>query len=261
MSGSVIAPIDLGPMSSRVLHHAAGFSRLLHADLRIMHITPDTSPDERERVIDFCTRVAPYEFNVEDAQVVVRPGRVSETICREAARDRASLIVVGSRGQGGLAHLLLGSSSEAVLRRASAPVLLVPPNDIEIVSLADRPMLTSGPILAAVDLSEASERQLMLAGRLAGIGCQPLLLMTVAPARLSDVQAVETLKEQAAAVGVTPRAALVRRGEVADAISQCAMDQGAGLVVMGLRARGRPGTIATAVLKSNRAFVLAVPGH
>ena len=261
MSGSVIAPIDLGPMSSRVLHHAAGFSRLLQADLRIMHVTADTSPDERDRVVEFCARVAPYEFNVDDAQVVIRPGKVSETICREAARDQASLIVVGSRGHGGVAKLLLGSSSEAVLRRASAPVLLVPPNDVEIVSLDDRPQLTSGPILAAIDLSEASERQLMLAGRLAGIGCQPLVLMTVAPARLSDFKAAAMLRDRAAAAGVTAGATLVRRGDVAAEISRCALAEGAGLVVMGLRARGRPGTIASAVLKTNRAFVLAVPAH
>jgi nucleotide-binding universal stress UspA family protein len=261
MSGSVIAPIDLGPMSLRVLHHAAGFARLLQADLRIVHITTGTSPEERGRVIEFCTRVAPYQFNVDDAQVVVRPGKVSETICREAARDQASLIVVGARSHGGVAKFLLGSSSEAVLRRTSAPVLLVPPNDIEIVSLADRAALTSGPILAAVDLSETSERQLMLAGRLAGIGRQPLLLATIAPPRLSDFQAVTMLNERAEAIGVRPAATIVRRGDVAAELSCCALTEGAGLVVMGLRARGRPGAIATAVLKANRAFVLAVPGR
>ena len=262
MSGAIIAPVDLGPMSTRVLHHAAGFSRLLQADLRIMHVSSDTSATERERVIEFCARAAPYELDVEEAQVVVRCGQVSEVICREAAREQASMIVVGSRGHAGLTKLLLGSSSEAVLRRASAPVLLVPPTDIDIVGIADRPTLTSGPILVAIDLSESSERQLLLAGRLAGLGGQPLLLMTVAPARLSDQQAAAMLKDCARAVGVTPMATIVRRGNVAEEISQCALIEGAGLVVMGLRARarGRPGGIAAAVLKTNRAFVLAVPG-
>jgi hypothetical protein len=54
----------------------------------------------------------------------------------------------------------------------------------------------------------------------------------------------------------------VRRGDIPGEISRCALTEGSGLVVMGLRPRprGTPGTIASAVLKTNRAFVLAVPG-
>lgn len=59
-----------------------------------------------------------------------------------------------------------------------------------------------------------------------------------------------------------PTAMIVRRGVVADEIARCASTEGAGLVVMGLRAspRCQPGGIATAVLKTKKAFVLAVPG-
>jgi hypothetical protein len=58
-------------------------------------------------------------------------------------------------------------------------------------------------------------------------------------------------------------AVIVRRGKVAEEISRCALKERAGLVVMGLRdrPRGQPGAIATAVLRTKRAFVLAVPGR
>ena len=51
------------------------------------------------------------------------------------------------------------------------------------------------------------------------------------------------------------------RGGVAEEISRCAKTEDAGLVVMGLRqnTEGRPGVIASAVLDTGRAFVLAVP--
>ncbi len=70
------------------------------------------------------------------------------------------------------------------------------------------------------------------------------------------------LRERAHNSPRKPRATIVRRGSaIAEEISSCARAEGAGLVVMGLRPKGRgqPGAIASAVLASRRAFVLAVP--
>lgn len=262
MSGTVVAAIDLGPYSGRVLRHAAGFARLLSAPLKIVHVTGDVSPDAHQRVLDFCARHAPYEIDLDEVDVVLRSGHVSEAVDREAVRSGASLMVVGARGHGRIARLLLGSSSEALLKSAPAPVLLVPPVDLDIVDIADRVTLTSGPILAAVDLADSSDAQLKAAAQLAELAKQPLLLMTVAPRRLSDHEAGVMLRERAHELQLKPYAAIVRRGDIADEISKCAVQEGAGLVVMGLRPKGRgqPGAIASAVLKTHRAFVLAVPG-
>jgi hypothetical protein len=59
-----------------------------------------------------------------------------------------------------------------------------------------------------------------------------------------------------------PAAMIVRRGAVAQEIARCAEAEGAGLVVMGLHAtpQCRPGSIVSAVMKTGKAFVLAVPG-
>ena len=260
----ILCSVDLGPLTGRVLYHAVGLSRLLGAGLRILHVSSEEPTEQlRDRVVAECQQAAPYEVEINDEAVRVVTGRVSEAIQREALRHGATLIIIGSRGHGGLARLLLGSTSEALLGIARTPVLLVPLADYDIVSLGDRPALTCGPVLAAVDLAVPGDHQLVQASQLAHLASQPLLLMTVARSEVSDHDAAAQLRERAHGLGpVKPKSLIVRRGDVAEEISRCAVAEGAGLVVMGLREppRGRPGIVASAVLKTGRAFVLAVPG-
>lgn len=69
-------------------------------------------------------RLKIWQEKYPDVQVErrVEVGRPSERLLDLA--DRAQLIVVGSRGRGGLAGLLLGSTSQTVLSRALCPVLV-----------------------------------------------------------------------------------------------------------------------------------------
>lgn len=262
MTNCVLAAIDLGPSSARVLRHAAGFARVFAVPLQVLHVSPDATPEQAQRLLDFCVKNGPYEVDFTPNDVVVRSGLVSEAIYREAVRQNAQLVVMGSSGSRGLARWVLGSTTEMILREAPAPVLLVPPIDLDIVNITDRATLTCGPVLAAVDLAEASDHQLRLAGDMADRAGQPLLLLTVPPRGIDDHEAGAMLRERGREAPTKPYAMIVRRGGVAEEISRCALSEGAGLVVMGLRAhgRGRPGAIASAVLEYNRAFVLAVPG-
>lgn len=257
---AVIAAIDLGPSSPRVLYHAAGFARLLSCRLKVLHVN-GASSDSRAQVLDYCRRYGAYEIDLEDDDVIVASGIVSDTIGRESLRESAQLVVVGSRGHTAVTKLILGSTSDAVLRGTPIPALVVPPIDLDIVDIADRVSLRCGPIIAAVDLGDASDRHLQIASLLARLSRQPLILMTAAPQRIDDHEAGAMLRERAHRLDPKPHAMIVRRGDVAEEIARCVLTEGSGLVVMGVRARSRgtPGAIASAVLKTNRTFVLAVP--
>lgn len=253
----VLCAVDLGSLTPRLLLHAAGMARLMSAELRVVHVAGDASSAQHERVMTECLRHVPYEVALEPEQVVVRTGRVSDAIHREARRRRTVLVVIGSHGRRGLARLL-GSTSAAVLKGAAVPVLIVPPGDVDIISVGDRMRLSCGPVLAAVDLAVPSEEQLQIAGEMAVLAGQPLMMLTVARSRTTDHAASSELRDRAHLMPIKPHAMIVRRGAVATAVADCARTEGAGLVVMGI-SRGRPGAIAAALMRTGRAFVLAVP--
>lgn len=262
MSPLVLCAVDLGPASPRVLLHAAGFAAVLGAGLKVLHIASDTLPETQRRVADECLGMAPYQAMFGESDVLVRLGPVAEAIHREALEHGATLLVIGSGSHTSLLKLLMGSTCDAILRTTRINTLLVPPNEFDIVSVITDIALTSGPVLAAIDLAEDCRHQLEAASRLAGIAGQPLLIMTVASSPMSDHDASQELRSRAHDLSpVKPTSLIVRRGGVAEEISRCAVAEEAGLVVMGLRqnTRGRPGVTAQAVLDTGRAFVLAVP--
>ena len=53
-------------------------------------------------------------------------GRPENEIVARANATHADLIVMGTHGRSGLAHALLGSVAERVVRHTSCPVLIIP---------------------------------------------------------------------------------------------------------------------------------------
>lgn len=64
---------------------------------------------------------ARYEFRV---------GNMANQILEVARAENASLIVIGSHGKGPIREALLGSVSDAVVRRSPVPVLVVKPRAV-----------------------------------------------------------------------------------------------------------------------------------
>ena len=109
-----------------LFHAAAPISPLAFPDSvylpELRRLEAGMLADAEKRMSEFVGQKGSSAVVVETRVVVGEP--VSE-ICQAAGREQADLIIMGSHGRTGLAHVLLGSVAERVIRHASCPVLIV----------------------------------------------------------------------------------------------------------------------------------------
>jgi nucleotide-binding universal stress UspA family protein len=129
----ILVATDFSDDSAHALEHAKELARrfgsqiVLHAD-EMLAVVPGSNlaVERRNAAQEQLDRIA-KELNDRELSTVsvLRPGFASEEIVK-LARDRVvDLIVMGTHGLTGIAHLLLGSVAEHVVRHAPCPVLTV----------------------------------------------------------------------------------------------------------------------------------------
>jgi nucleotide-binding universal stress UspA family protein len=161
----ILCPIDFSPGSEEVLAKAAALARYHEATLTVLHVASRApvpagpTPGRRQPLRElWLQRLRAFTGLLREAQegvaIAVREGEPVRRILEEAEVGRADLIVMGTRGRSGVSRLLLGSVAEAVLRRASCPVLTVPRPALDRSVPSNRPSF--GRILCPIDFSETS---------------------------------------------------------------------------------------------------------
>ncbi len=173
----ILCPVDLSDVSRHAIEHAAVLARWYQARITALHVrNPVVIPSA-----DF-TAVGPVRFpltedEIEEARaqvvaclepargldtdVIVEHGQPVDRILERATALPADLIVIGTHGAGGFQHLVLGSITEKVLRKATCPVLTVPPHARATSKLPFK------RILCPVDFSDSSLASLDFAFSLA----------------------------------------------------------------------------------------------
>lgn len=135
----VVVGIDGSPTSEKAVAAAFEAAALREAPLNAVHSWLDTvlqpaamamldrNAVQLEEQAILAERLAGWEQDFPDVEVrraVVEDQPAHALI---TASGDAQLVVVGTRGRGGVAGLLLGSVSHALLHHAQCPVLVVPP--------------------------------------------------------------------------------------------------------------------------------------
>ena len=140
----VLCPVDFSPASTRALGLALSMAQDHGAELTVLHVVEAVEEDElenglpaavrahvdgltrtaRERLLAAVPRDAHARCTIRE---VVRYGRATHAIPLEAGERAADLIVLGAHGHRGLALLGIGSTTHAVVCRATCPVLTTRP--------------------------------------------------------------------------------------------------------------------------------------
>ena len=137
----VLVPIDFSATADRALEYAIALGQQLQARLTLLHVldlTPVTmdemAPGMTATYLDDLETDAQHLLQASrervqraglQAESLLVQGTPTQTIVDTAGEQGVDLIIMGTHGRTGLAHVFLGSVAEHVVRQGPCPVLVV----------------------------------------------------------------------------------------------------------------------------------------
>ena len=140
MIKKILLPTDGSEHAEKTIHFAIDMAKSLGASLDVMYAYQPApflrkraaammeeyrnilEEDAKEVVTDVANRLKTEGLTV---TAVVVEGPAAEAILRAADEIKPDLIIMGSRGEGGFADMLLGGVAEHVIHYSKVPVLVV----------------------------------------------------------------------------------------------------------------------------------------
>ena len=138
----ILVATDFSGPSVGAVRYALKFAAQFEVQLLLLHVLHDpaeapgfySSKKAGKKVLRNMEEAASEMMNefvekhFKDFKKVVAkiiPGLPAEEIVRLAEKEKAEMIVIGTRGHSGLKRLMIGSVTDRVIREASCPVLTV----------------------------------------------------------------------------------------------------------------------------------------
>lgn len=189
----ILFPTDFSPASRSALDHALLWAEMFHAELVLLHVlalrtadpfhpehhfpTPEELESRLRRLADseMARFAEPHRDKPLEIRELVRQSlEIERGILELAEEEEADLLVVGTHGRRGAAHLLIGSVAAELLRRSLRPMLVVS-------ARGERPAGRLRRILAPTDFSPPARHAIEHARELAAATAATLELFHVLP--------------------------------------------------------------------------------
>jgi nucleotide-binding universal stress UspA family protein len=139
----ILCAVDFSDNAQRALANASDYARTFSADLHVIHSIPSHSIKSRWAIWEGTEKVDIDQFDMQmqaeaeselsrmieksgiQHSAEVLHGNPAETISARAEEGGYDLVVMGARGLSYIQGLLIGSTTESVLRSSPCPVLIV----------------------------------------------------------------------------------------------------------------------------------------
>jgi universal stress protein A len=141
----ILLATDGSEDSARARNAAVDLARETSSELHVVHVgllspwaVPDTLSDaqfgrlrqQAQQVLDSEVEKI-QQAGGTIADVHLKMGRADVEVVRLSQQIGAGLLVIGNRGQGTIARILLGSDAESIVRHAPCPVMVVREDESE----------------------------------------------------------------------------------------------------------------------------------
>lgn len=148
----ILVPTDFSATSAAAVKYGVALAEAFGAQLHLLHVLEPPAPwlageiamvsapvDEAELRRSAETELTGLLTRDEHARlravVATATGAPFAEIVRYAGREQIDLVVMGTHGRGAMAHLLIGSVAENVVRKAPCPVLTIPTRGHDFVTI------------------------------------------------------------------------------------------------------------------------------
>lgn len=289
---NILAAVDFSLASDQAVRYALSLADRFEARLTLAHVVPssavanyafpvETFQSERQAYEQARKRL-PESISAEDhdrirLRSIVKTGDVRDELMHILAEEKADLLVMGTHGRRGVERLLIGSTTESMLRRSPTPVLTV-----SVPRPADVPKQSFRQILYATDYSENAKTGFHYALELSrSFGAELVVLHVldrlelwgseligqlpdaITHVREASVRQMEKLIASEPSSGRTARVAVIE-GAPHHEIVDYADRTGADLIVLNIQSksfleRAMLGSTAERVIRLSHVPVLAVP--
>ena len=139
----ILVPVDFSDCSKKALQYAIPFTRQFGAELVLLSViepypaVPEMAPTDFETIDDTRRHLETLRRTIPEmvhARTLLRTGSPAAEIVAAAGDLGIDLIIIATHGRKGLTRMMLGSTTEKVVRHASCPVLIVREAEHEFIS-------------------------------------------------------------------------------------------------------------------------------
>lgn len=140
----ILCPTDFSDTSKKALDYAIQFAKVFDAELEVLHVQLDEAQvvafylpeatlknvkkeledSTKQQLEDFCNTLGHDLEEISYTKKIIK-GVPHIEIIEEAKLADIDMIVIGTHGRSGFEHVLFGSTTEKVIRKAPCPVLTV----------------------------------------------------------------------------------------------------------------------------------------